>query len=96
MAKEPEGKKAEEPKTDQQKLIDSWNGIVNELLKLEEMWKKHILAHKEYQHTIHLMHPLDQRIMQRILHRQIFRYFLEDIAAEGRVGFDQLLTGGRK
>lgn len=79
---------------DLQKLVKSWNGVVEQLIKLEKDWEKHTELYGELKHLCAYLPPQAQSVLFRIIHRQRFMFFLEDIARESRTGFDKLLIGG--
>lgn len=88
-------KKAEEQEQKKEVLVEEeWNRIVYKLIDLEKSWVKYRDLYSQQQVRIPFLHPLDQRIMERLWQKQKFMFFLEAMARESRLGFEQLLTGG--
>lgn len=76
-------------------MIDSWNSVVDALINLKEKFEEHKRFYHPNRGVIKLLHPLDQRVLHRRIHRQRFEYFLEDITRDARLALEQLRIGGK-
>lgn len=86
-------KKKEEPVVPKpgDELVESWNRVVGLLMELEEAWREHRVTYLERRNEIIFLHPLEQRILKRVVQKQPFHFFLDDIARDARTGINKLL-----
>ena len=90
-----EKKAAAKPKPEEE-LVDAWNAIVKSLQALQVDYEKYKQLYMVSRGEIQNLHPLAQRELHRLYHRQKFNFFLEAMARESRGGLDTLLIKGGK
>ena len=73
-----------------EELIKSWNKVIRALVALEIAWKEHRAAYARYRNEIQFMHPLVQRKLNRVINKQPFHYFLDDVSRDARTGVKKL------
>jgi len=88
MAEKAETKDAE--KCPGAEMIESWNAVVKLLVQLEVAWKKHRKTYYRHKGELRFLHPLQQRILKRVVHRQPFHFFLDDVSRDARTGVKKL------
>jgi len=94
-----ETKKVEVPKPEPEpglELIQSWNRVIKILIDLEGAWKEHRKTYEAYKREIWIMHPKHQMILNRVIHKQPFHFFLDDVSRDARVNVKNLLLNEKE
>lgn len=73
-----------------EELVASWNRVVDLLIELEEAWEVHKVSYYKNRTGIVDLHPVQQRILNRVVHRQPFQFFLDDVSRDARTGVKKL------
>ena len=71
-------------------LMESWNKVIRTLAMLEVAWKEHRATYQRCRNEIQFMHPLAQRKLTRVVNKQPFHFFLDDVSRDARTGIKKL------